>query len=120
MSAHPELVEGCGLRVPSSSCSGSGANRAAHAGAAEAAISVRVLREVLLMVVLGVVELGRRLDLRRDRAVSRRGQLLLKRVARSLGRALLIVVRVVNARAVLRAGIVPLPHALRRIVVLPE
>src|SRR5438093_1738991 len=61
MSAHPGLVEGCALRVPSSSCSGSDANRAAHTGAAEAAISVRVLREVLLMVVLGVVELGRRL-----------------------------------------------------------
>src|SRR5206468_8934212 len=88
MSAHPELVEGCGLCelcVRSSSCSGSDANRAAHAGAAEAAIPVRILREVLLMVVLGVVELGRRLDLRRDRAVSRRGQLLLERVARSLG-----------------------------------
>src|SRR5207247_7734391 len=98
----------------------SNADRAAHAGAAEAAISVRVLREVLLMIVLGVVALGRRLDLGRDRAVSRRGQLLLKRVTRSLGRALLIVVRVVDARPVLRAGIVSLSHALRRIVTLPE
>src|SRR6266581_7633393 len=117
MSAHPELVEGCG-RVRTSSCSD--ADRAAHAGATEAAVPVPILREVLLMVVLGVVELGRRLDLRRDRAVSRRGQLLLERVARSLGRAPLIVVRVVDAGPVLRAGIVPLPHALRRIVVLPE
>ena len=47
---------------------------AAHARAAEPAVAVRVLREVLLVVVLGVVELGRRQDLRRDRAVARRRQ----------------------------------------------
>ena len=62
------------------------ADRAADAGAAEAAVAVRVLREVLLVVVLGVVELRRRHDLGRDRAVAGRGQLLLKRVARALPR----------------------------------
>ena len=38
----------------------SDAHRTAHARSAEAAVAVGVLREVLLVVVLGVVELGRR------------------------------------------------------------
>ena len=47
-------------------------DRAAHARAAEAAVAVRVLREVLLVVVLGVVERARLGDLGRDLAVARR------------------------------------------------
>src|SRR6185295_8344918 len=39
-------------------------DRAAHAGAAQAAIAVGVLREVLLVIVLGVVERGLRQNLR--------------------------------------------------------
>ena len=42
------------------------ADRAAHAGATQTAIAIRILAEVLLMIVLGVIELGRGLDLRRD------------------------------------------------------
>ena len=57
-------------------------NRAGHARAAETAVAVRVLGQVLLVVVLGVVELGRRDDLRRDRAVAGLRQLRLERVAR--------------------------------------
>ena len=61
-------------RTPSSWRSGSrsDAHRTAHAGAAEAAVAVGVLREVLLVVVLGVVELGRRQDLGGDRRRSPR------------------------------------------------
>ena len=47
------------------------ADWAGHARAAEPAVAVRVLREVLLVVRLRVVELGRRQDLGRDRTVAR-------------------------------------------------
>ena len=47
------------------------ANRAGHASAAQAAVAVGILREVLLMVVLGVIELWRRQDFGRDRAIAR-------------------------------------------------
>src|SRR5664279_3941596 len=46
-------------------------DRAGDAGAAEPAVAVRHLREVLLVVVLGVVERPRRGDLGRDLAVAR-------------------------------------------------
>ena len=46
-------------------------DRAGDAGAAEAAVAARVLREVLLVVVLGVVKRRRVSDLGRDRAVAR-------------------------------------------------
>src|SRR3954471_21149828 len=49
---------------------GAHANRACHAGAAQAAVAVGHLREVLLVVVLGVVELAQRRDLRGDLAVT--------------------------------------------------
>src|SRR5258708_20315940 len=47
------------------------AGRAADARSAQPAVAVRVLGEVLLGIVLGVIELGGRQDLARDRAVSR-------------------------------------------------
>ena len=55
--------------TPDSMCcySPSDTDRAAHAGAAEAAVTHRVLRQVLLVVVLGVVERRRVEDLGRDR-----------------------------------------------------
>src|SRR5436190_10133782 len=80
----------------------------------EAAVPIRIFREVLLVVVLGVVELGRGQDLGRDRAVARGGELNLEPVARQLRRAPLSLVEIVDARAVLRADVVALPHALRR------
>src|SRR5712671_6755273 len=46
----------------------------AHSRAAEPAVTVRVLREVLLVVVLGVIERGGRRDLGRDVAVIGRMQ----------------------------------------------
>src|SRR5712691_2666871 len=66
----PALIT-CFLRAEESGRSGSREpSRAAHAGAAAAAIAPRVLGEVLLVVVLGIVELGRRADLRRDGLVA--------------------------------------------------
>src|SRR4051794_4062653 len=44
-----------------------GSDRAGHAGAAEAAISGRILGQVLLVIVLGEIKLTRRGDLRGDR-----------------------------------------------------
>src|SRR5690606_12675629 len=62
-------------------------DRAAHAGAADAAVAVRVLGQVLLVVVLGVVERRRReQDLGGDVAVAGGIQLLLVGVAAGDGR----------------------------------
>src|SRR3984957_19119821 len=44
-----------------------GSDLASHAGAAEAAIAVRILRQILLVVILGEVEGRRVADLGRDR-----------------------------------------------------
>ena len=72
------------------------------------------------MVILGVVELAGRQDLRADPLVARRGQLRLIRVPRRFDRLPLRVRVAVDGRAVLRADVVPLAHALRRVVPLPE
>ena len=57
------------------------ADRAGHAGAAQPAVAARVLRQVLLVVVLGVEELGRVHDLGRDVAVAGLAQLRLVHLA---------------------------------------
>ena len=72
------------------------------------------------MVVLGVVELGGLADLRRDRPVAGGVERLLVGVARGLGLRLLLLAVGVDRRAVLRADVVALAHALRRVVALPE
>ena len=72
------------------------------------------------MVVLRVIELGGRQNLGGDGAVARRLQPLLECVAGSFRRLALLVAVTVDAGAILRADIVALAHALRRIVVLPE
>src|SRR5580765_4229971 len=82
-----------------------GADRAAHTGAPEAAVAVGILGQVLLVVVLRVVELRRLDNLGGDRSVAGRGQLFLERVARRFGGAALIVVLVIDARAILRADV---------------
>ena len=56
-------------------------DRAGDAGAAETAVAARVLREVLLVVVLGVVERRRVGDLRRDLAVPVGRELALEHLA---------------------------------------
>src|SRR4051794_13232698 len=97
-----------------------GPDRARHAGATEPAVAVRVLGEVLLVVVLGVVEVLERGDLRRDLAVAAAVQLPLEDALRRLGRLALSVARRVDRRAVLGAHVVALAHSLCRVVVLPE
>src|SRR5438105_12285579 len=90
--------------------------RAGDAGAAEPAIAERVLRQILLVIILGEIE-GRRIaDLGGDRAVSCRTELLLKAFARSFGGAALFRRVGVDRRPILRADIVTLAHSLRRVV----
>src|SRR5689334_10553032 len=85
-------VSGCSLDLD--------ANRAAHAGAAEAAVAVRILRQVLLVIVLGVVELGRGTDLGRNRAVAGFGDRPLIVVARPFGGFFLLLVEIVDPGSV--------------------
>src|SRR5258708_5597204 len=96
------------------------ADGTADAGTAKPAVAVRVLRQVLLVVVLGVIELRRRQDLGGDRAEPgfRQGALVL--VAAPLRGGALRLVVVIDARPVLGADVVPLPHALRGVVAFPE
>src|SRR4051812_40880926 len=96
------------------------ADGASHARAAEAAVTVRILREVLLMVVLRVIKLRRGDDLCRDLRVAGRRQLLLIHVARGFRRFALIFARVVDPGAILRPDVITLPHSLRGIVAFPE
>src|SRR6185436_12207510 len=79
-----------GLGGPQRSAAGTdaGADRAGDAGAADAAVAAGVLRQVLLVVVLGEVEVGRAGDLGADRvAMPRRREGLSVGIARGLGGA---------------------------------
>src|SRR5438045_3015508 len=96
------------------------ADLARHAGPAQTAVTVRVLRQVLLVIVLRVVELWRGDDLRGDPPVSGLAQRLLIVVTRAFRGGALRLVVVVDAGSILRADVPALPHALRRIVTLPE
>src|SRR5882724_11592022 len=98
----------------------SDAGRAGHAGSTEAAVSAWVLRQVLLVVVLRVVEGRLRGDLGRDRAVTGLAERGLERLARLLRGLTLRRRRGVDRAAVLRADVVPLAHALGRVMALPE
>src|SRR5579885_2160583 len=95
-------------------------DRAADAGAAQPAIAVRVLGQVLLVIILGVVEGPGLGDLRGDRAIARRRQPLLIAVAGLLGRAALRRREGIDGGAVLRAHVIALAHALGGIMALPE
>src|SRR6516165_2225989 len=97
-----------------------GADRAGHVGAAESAIAGRILGKILLMVVLGKIELTSRCDLGSDGAEPLGGKRLLIHRLRSVGRLALRVVVSVDRASILRADVVALTHALRRVVVLPE
>src|SRR5579872_4523728 len=77
--------------------------RAGHAGAAEAAVAARVLGEVLLVVVLGVVEGPNLGDLGADLAVAGLAERSLEAVPCRLGGGQLLVGRRVDGRAVLGA-----------------
>src|SRR5580698_372113 len=54
-------------RFATSGCDAS-ADRAAHAGAAKAAITARIFRQILLVIILGEIERWRLPDLSRDRS----------------------------------------------------
>src|SRR5262252_1945970 len=97
-----------------------GPDRTAHAGAAEAAVSGRILGEILLMIILGKIEVRGGQDLCRDGTVPSRGErLLVHRLGSLCGRALRGRVHV-DAGPVLGADVVALPHALSRVMTLPE
>src|SRR5215471_17513018 len=70
---------------------------AGHASPADAAVAVGILRQVLLVVVLGVVELRRRQDLGGDFPEARLAQRLLVVVARPFRGGVLRLVVVVDA-----------------------
>src|SRR5688500_9477968 len=67
------------------------ADRTAHAGSAQAAVAAGVLRQVLLVIVLGVIELRRGHDLGSDPAIASRFELALERVARRFGGLTLLI-----------------------------
>src|SRR5688500_9336875 len=96
------------------------AHGAAHARPAQTAVAAGVLAQVLLVVVLGVIEGRRGAQLGRDLALAGLAQAGLVGLPRGLGQRALLVVEGVERRAVLRAHVVALAHALRRVVALPE
>src|SRR5262249_51251946 len=97
-------------------------DRAGHPSAMVRAVSIRVLgiRQVLLVVVLGEVELGRLADLGRDLAIAGPRQLLLVGRQRLLGCGLLLWRVPEDRGTVLATDVVTLAHALGRVVRLPE
>src|SRR4051812_18236190 len=97
-----------GSALHSGARAGADADRAAHARAAEPTVPTRVLAQVLLVVVLGVIERGRREDLGGDRVVTRGAEPLLVHLARRGRRLRLRLIERVDAGAVLRAGVVAL------------
>src|SRR5215217_5441476 len=90
-------------------------DRAAHAGTAQTAVSVGDLVQVLLVVGLGVVERASGRKLRGNRIVTGIPKRLLVGVAGLLSGPALLVIGVVDRRAVLRAYVVALTHPLRRV-----
>src|SRR5919199_260414 len=112
------LLVGAGQLV--ARCTHPETDRAAHAGPAQATVTIGNLVEVLLVVALGVVERAGGRDLRGDRAVTGMPPRLLIRVAGLFGGPTLLVIGVVDRRAVLRAYVVALAHPLRWVVGLPE
>src|SRR5581483_2908629 len=91
-----------------------------HSTAAQPAVAAGILRQILLVIVLGVKELRRVADFRRDGAVSRGGKPGLISTPGDLGRVPLGPVGHVDRGAILCADIPSLAHALRGIVRLPE
>src|SRR6516164_1451792 len=96
------------------------ADRAAHAGAAEAAIAVRVLGQILLVIILGEVEWRRVEDLGGDRPHACGAERLLVSLLRGFGGGALLRSERVDAGAILHADVVALAHPLGRVVAFPE
>src|SRR5262245_40782006 len=84
----------------------------AHAGAAQPAVAARILGEVLLVIVLSVVELGRRANFRGDRPIALGFQrLLVHLLGPGCGLRLSLFI-CIHGGAVLAACVVALTHAL--------
>ena len=110
----------CVARPRMSDSRHAGPDRAAHARAAEPAVAARILGEILLVIVLGEVERACINDLGRDRPVAVCRERLFVHRLRVLGRFALRRRGHIDAGAILRADVVALAHALRRVVALPE
>src|SRR5919201_782310 len=95
-------------------------HRAGNARAAEAAVASGVLAKILLVIVLGVIERRRQPDFGRNGAIAFLVERLLEHLLRALRGLELLIAMAVDRRAVLRADIVALAHALRRVMALPE
>ena len=96
------------------------ADRTTDACAAHTAIAIGVFAQILLVVILGVIKCRRVDNLCRDVAISGGAQFVLEHIAAFFGRRFLRRIHTVNAGAILRADIVALSHALRRVVVFPK
>src|SRR5687767_13107860 len=79
-------------------------------------IPIRILRQVLLVIILGVIKLRRLQDLGGDLAVAGLGQTLLIRLLSLLRGGTLFVVVEIDAGAILSADVVALAHAVGRVV----
>jgi hypothetical protein len=95
-------------------------DRTGHTGAGQAAIAERVLGQILLVVGLGEIERPGLGDLGGDAAATVGSERLLVGIPGAQRRGALGFGCPVDGRAVLRAGIVALAHALRRVVRFPE
>src|SRR6185437_4110324 len=100
-----------GLSLSSDPCRFKG-----HATAAQPAVAAGILRQILLVIVLGVKELRCVADFRGDGAMSGGGEPGLVSALRYLGSVTLRLVSHVNRGAVLRTDIASLPHPLRGVV----
>src|SRR5664279_6226247 len=98
----------------------SDAHGTGQACAPEAAVAVRHLKQVLLVIVLGEEERAGVSDLCCDRPEAGTVQYPRERNPARLRGPTLPVCRGVDRRAVLGTGVVALPHALGRVVSLPE
>src|SRR5688572_10605807 len=90
--------------------------RECNSASAQPAITVRILRQVLLVIFLRVVELRRLADFGGDRGAMRLAERFLVAALALFRRLLLRVGGEVDGRAVLRADVIALAHALGRIV----
>src|SRR5262245_61013841 len=93
---------------------------AAHAGASQPAIPRGILGEILLVIFLRVIKRRGVRNFSCDPSEAGVVQPVLKDLPRCFGRTLLLRRERVDRGTILSADVVSLPHALRRIMVLPE
>jgi hypothetical protein len=93
---------------------------ARNASAAEAAIALRISREILLVIGFGVIKIRPIEDLRCDCRKAPRGQRFGEDRFARLGSGALGRIFNIDGGAILRANIVALPHPLGRIMILPK